>query len=162
MLLCFLHLLESSFLHGTLFRRSKFANFFIWFNAKPFVITYAPKVLFYSIVLEKSKKKIFHFPVVKMAANSAKIDRVGGLDKSFQQVLIVQNCWNFYNIVVFISLLVNGYTRKIFTRDKLYRQEVDFLIFETFKKLELLLKERISRGSKFLGDNCFQICHLGR
>ena len=35
-----------------------------------------------------------------MAANYAKIDRVGSLDAGFQQVPLVQNSWNFHNIVL--------------------------------------------------------------
>ena len=40
------------------------------------------------------------FPIVKMAANYAKINRVGTLDAGFQHVPIVQNVWNFHNIVM--------------------------------------------------------------
>ena len=44
------------------------------------------------------KKSIF--PLVKMAADYAKIDRVASLDASFQQVPLLQNFWNFHNIVM--------------------------------------------------------------
>ena len=52
------------------------------------VTTYAQKVLFYSVI---KKIEIFHFPVVKMAANYAKINRVGSLGACFQKVPHVQN-----------------------------------------------------------------------
>ena len=47
------------------------------------------KVLFYSVVLNFFEK--FHFSHSKMAANYAKINRIGNLDAGFQQVSLVQN-----------------------------------------------------------------------
>ena len=35
-----------------------------------------------------------------MAANYAKIDRVGRLEAGFEHVSIVQDLWNFHNIIV--------------------------------------------------------------
>ena len=35
-----------------------------------------------------------------MAAKCAKIDRVDSLDTGFQQVPLIQNFWNFHNIVM--------------------------------------------------------------
>ena len=43
--------------------------------------------------------KYFYFLIVKMAANYAKIGRVGRLQAGFEQVP-VQTLWNFHNIVV--------------------------------------------------------------
>ena len=43
---------------------------------------------------------IFIFPIVKMSAKYAKIDRVGSLNEDFQQVPLVQTFWNFPNIVM--------------------------------------------------------------
>ena len=57
-------------------------------NAKPFIVTIYVQVLFYSLVL---KKALFHFsPIVNMAANHAKICRVGKLEADFYQVPFVQ------------------------------------------------------------------------
>ena len=50
----------------------------------------AQKVLFYSVVLKQSNFLHF-FHSTKMAANYAKIERVGSLDASFQQVLLIQH-----------------------------------------------------------------------
>ena len=48
-----------------------------------------------------TQKQIFSFfPIVKVAAKYAKIDRVGNLDVGFQQVTLAQNFWNFHNIVI--------------------------------------------------------------
>ena len=56
------------------------------------------KVLFYSLLLKKLN--IYIFSHVKMAAKYAKIDRVGNVDASFQQVPLVQNFWIFHNTVM--------------------------------------------------------------
>ena len=47
----------------------------------------------------KELKNIHFSPIVKMAANYAKINKVGSLDAGFQLVPLVQNFWNFLNIV---------------------------------------------------------------
>ena len=52
------------------------------------------------LVIGLKKKIISFFPIEKMAAKYAKIDRVGSLDAGFQQVPPVQNFRNFYNIVI--------------------------------------------------------------
>ena len=48
---------------------------------------YEQKVLFYLLVLKQIE--IFLFPIVKMAANYARIDKVGNLDAGFKQVKLV-------------------------------------------------------------------------
>ena len=47
------------------------------------------------------KNQIFSlFPIVKMTANYAEINRVGNFEADFQQVPLVQFFWNFHSIVV--------------------------------------------------------------
>ena len=51
----------------------------------------------------KNVWKNYIFPIVKMAANYAKINRVGmvgDLDAGFQPVSLVQNFWMFHSIVM--------------------------------------------------------------
>ena len=80
---------RKSFLHGTLHKRSKFANF--CHNLMQNHLSLLPiHKKFYSIhwIL---KNQIFSlFPIVKMKANFTEICRVGNLEADFQQVPLVQ------------------------------------------------------------------------
>ena len=55
---------------------------------------------FQSGICSLKTRKITFLSIVKVAAKYAIIDRVGSLDAGFQQIPLVQNFWNFHDIVM--------------------------------------------------------------